>query len=123
MKKGQCLSYEWVPWFLDESMNEETDAYLNVRDESYADAVRWGQDLDRPFLYIELRRRVWDVPRGEGGVGVLEETYAFVENGELPEFFEHGIKVPKRFRDEVSAFHKGEPKEERVPYLEAFFKI
>ena len=123
MKKGQCLSYEWVPWYLDENMNEETNAYLNARDESYANAVAWSENHNEPFLYIELRRRLWDVPPEDGGVGVLEETYAFVENGELPEFFEHGIKVPKRFRDEVAAFHKGELKEERVPYLEAFFKI
>jgi hypothetical protein len=123
MKKGQCLSYEWVPWFLDENMDEETVDYLNAKDESYANAVRWGQDLDRPFLYIELRRRLWDVPPEDGGVGVLDETCVFVENGEIAEFFDNGIKVPKRFRDEVAAFHKYELKEERVPFLEAFFKI
>jgi hypothetical protein len=123
MKKGQCLGYEWVLWFLDENMDDETYAYLNTKDESYANAVAWGEDHNRPFLYTELRRRVWDIPEEDGGEGVLDETCVFVENGEIAEFFENGIKVPKRFRDEVAAFHKGEPKEERVTRLEAYFKI
>jgi hypothetical protein len=108
MKKGQCLGYEWVPWFLDENMDEETGDYLNAKDESYANAVAWSEDHNGPVLNIELRRRVWDIPLEDGGVGVLDETYVFVENGEIAEFFNNGIKVPKRFRDEVAAFHKTE---------------
>jgi len=100
MKKGQCLQYEWVVWAAQngDEHDPDTEAYCD----SYAEAFRWSQGTV-DFLYIELRRKVWD--KKEHGGGVLDETHAFVKNGKLPEFFDNGAKVPKGLSGTVTQLH------------------
>lgn len=51
---------------------------------------------------------VRDTCEVEGGEfwGVLDRTHAYVENGELPDYFDDGYPVPKRFHAELKRYLK-----------------
>ena len=111
MKKQSNVRYEWVVWVApngDEDY-EDTVEYYDTRDSSYKDAAEWStvdEDYHDDFKKVELRRQVWG-PEHEGwNPALLQEDYAFVKNGALPEFFTYRTKVPKRFQKEVAEYHK-----------------
>ena len=82
----------------------------------------FGEDLESSM--IEGVNLVLVKTRWEDNVWLLFRTWAYVESNELPSHFENGDKVPKRFHAEFQRKFKPETqKEDRVPWLEDFFKL
>ena len=88
-----AVSYEWVAEHVDEHgdiidpLHGDTFAELNTDLDTFADAVR---------VDVALCRREGDDDEGE-----WDRQYAYVKDGKLPETFEGGCRVPKRFHEEI----------------------
>jgi len=83
MSEKTKTTYEWVAEKLDEHGDIEDCFYVDTRE----DAKSIGGE-------IALCRRVHYVEDGDEA----ERQYAYLENEELPDEFDGGAKVPKRFR-------------------------
>lgn len=57
------------------------------------------EDGDEPgtFFRLCLVRSVWD-----DVTGLVDRSWAYVEDGKMPTHFENGVVVPKRFHDEFN---------------------
>ena len=60
--------------------------------------LKVNSDLGEISIDIALRKTLFDVPYLHGGD---DWFYAYVEDGKLPEFFENGDRIPKRFHNEI----------------------
>jgi len=81
-------TYEWAAEKIDESGDIIEASYWDTRRE--AETMR-----DRGFTEIALCRRVHDPVDGDE----IERQYAYLlEDGEMPDFFDAGARVPARFR-------------------------
>ena len=88
------VHYEWC-W-------EYSDEHGDIEDLNHGDTLKdlgaaWEDNLYKAEL--TLIRNV-----GNDIEGLLDRTYAYPQNGKLPEFFEDGEKVPKRFQKELTAW-------------------
>lgn len=83
MSEKTSTTYEWVAEKLDEHGDIEDCFYVESREE----AERIGGE-------IALCRRVHYVIDGDE----KDRQYAYLEGGKLPEEFDGGARVPKRFR-------------------------
>lgn len=85
-----CTSYEWVAEKLDSNGDVEEVSQAT----SFVEVSKFF--VDAPTVAIALCRRVHSIVDGDE----VDRQYAYVENGALPEFFEGGCKVPKKFKGE-----------------------
>jgi hypothetical protein len=96
-----AIVYEWRVEECTADEHEDADDLWFC--DTYADAVEYQQS-ETPDGYkrcICLNRRRYDECED-----IVEEDWAYVEDGKLPETFGHtSVKVPKRFRSEVEKFH------------------
>lgn len=87
------ISYEWV---MEEIENREGD----IIDPQFCDTLKEALAIepDEKALRVEIA-----LVRFEGNEfdGIRLREYAYLNDGKLPEEFEDGYKVPKRFHDEV----------------------
>lgn len=96
---GTFVEYEWAVGVEDE--NEDVgDLHF---ESTYADAMKTArvlrEDLPRGCkVVIELYRN--DVRDGD----LSDRQFAEIRGGKLPETFDKGAPIPKRIRDEVSAW-------------------
>jgi hypothetical protein len=85
--------YEWDVELHDP---ESGDVLDHNQQSSFADCLRVHSPEEN--TQIVLVKTLWDVE-----IGSLERrTWAYVEDNELPEYFDDGSRVPKRFQAEVS---------------------
>lgn len=83
---------------------EEQDEYGDIVDHNHADKLtQYTADeiaqIDNKRFTLVLVRTYDDMT-----LGGYDRSWAYVENMMLPEEFDNGIKVPKRFRDELVRF-------------------
>lgn len=97
MARGDQTYYEWAI--------ENIDTHDDIQDvwhaETYAEAIRMaGWDLDEGIV----KRDVCLVYNLGNTIdeSVIERSWAYVEDGRLPETFENGRSVPKRYLAEVN---------------------
>jgi hypothetical protein len=111
MKKGEKVVYEWWLWTGCKNHDDRSGDF--DASETYAQAARHCDAAEGDF--IELTRSVWCEDDG-----LLDRLFATVEDEKLPEFYDGStVKIAKKLHAEVKAAHK----EERVPWLEDFFKL
>jgi len=111
MKKGERVVYEWWLW-TDCKDHDDRSGDFDAS-ETYAQAARHCDAAEGDF--IELTRSVWCEDDG-----LLNRLFATVKDEKLPEFYDGStVKIAKKLHAEVKAAHK----EERVPWLEDFFKL
>lgn len=79
--------YEWC--------YETTDEHGDILSGDFEDKLKDFQD-NRKTSQLCLVRNV-----GDEIDGVQYRSWAYVENGKLPEYFEDGYKVPMRFHQEL----------------------
>lgn len=104
-------AYEWIVETVDEYEDiVETLAHETYREAS-ATATRDAQDIGTKshtgsiIIRIDIAlTRLWS--RDFEAEGMEDRQYAYLEDGKLPEYFEHtgggtGAKVPKRFFAEM----------------------
>jgi hypothetical protein len=92
-------TYEWVI----ETLEDEGEDIAEVNHaETYAEALRWASSIEGRYD-IGLVRDV-----GNDLVGITDRAWAYVKEGALPETFSYGagedsgIRVPKRFHEELA---------------------
>lgn len=90
-------TYEWTCEVI---VDDENPDYQDIVDSDFGDSLeevqRRGEsnDIEGTICRYGLVKNV-----GNEDDGLQERTWAYVdENGKLPEEFENGDKVPKRFR-------------------------
>lgn len=91
------LTYEWDI--------ETVDKFGDIQDHCHAERLN-------EFASFEMKKKlepneslvlVVDQWKDEG---LIERQLAYVENGNLPDEFDGGYKIPKRFRKELDLFNK-----------------
>ena len=100
------LSIEWLVETLDGPLSEDPDIIEVQHCQTYAQARRWADDIEvnvGVYAQIGLVR-----DRGNEADGLICRSWAYIEDGVLPEFFEdaYGNKVavvPARYRREIAA--------------------
>lgn len=80
--------YEW-DW-------EEVDDHGDIIEHYFSDKVKVQPYPDNALVHYEL---VLVYNRGNDVEGVIDRSWAYVHDGKLPETFQNGIKVPKRFHE------------------------
>jgi|TARA_R110000824_G_C14664366_1_gene618227 hypothetical protein len=80
-----AVIYEWVI--------ETIDEHGDIQDVDHADSFPSDVTPVEPWVSVDVALRRED----DDSLW----SYAYVENGKLPEFFEHGQRVPKRFHREI----------------------
>lgn len=85
--------YEWLV----EEMDGEDISDVNYFD-SYAEARAAAGDLDKVALHKAVNNRHGDPE------DLAVSAYAYVEAGKLPDTFDNGDQVPKRFAKEVGQY-------------------
>jgi hypothetical protein len=83
-------SYEW-DW-------EEVDTHGDILDHNFSDKLKSQPEPDNALTHYEL---VLVYNRGDDVEGIVDRSWAYVQDGKLPETFQNGIKVPKRFHEEI----------------------
>lgn len=103
MQRGRMMAttYEWSVEFCD-GPEDEADILDSIFRDTYAEALADGQNDGRENWRIVLVRNV-----GDDLEGLTDRAWAYIRDGALPETFTYGadedsgIRVPKRFHDEV----------------------
>jgi hypothetical protein len=95
------VTYEWCI--------ETYDEHEDIVDHHHSDVLNYSvSDLFRADGY--KTRLVLIRDEGDEDVGVVNRYWAYVENGELPEYFTEewgvpiNVKVPQRFHKELEKF-------------------
>jgi len=97
------ISYEWD--------NESVDRYGDIQDHDHGDTLRYltppqkVPDANGYTRELVLVRDVWN-----DWDGVVDRSWAYVEDGILPTEFTYGAKVPKRFHVEYNRWIKKKAK-------------
>lgn len=91
------INYEWAV----ESVDEHGDIFDVCHWDTRAEAERWAQDVqpvrDGEHNRIVLVRDAVEYVDGDED-GLVDRQWAYLdENGDLPEEFDGGARVPKRF--------------------------
>ena len=110
MKKGQHSTYEWVIWEAPNGDWKQADTidYLDTERSGYEHAMRYLSDSrEADIQAIEFRKTIWQSEEKGGGAIFME--YAYIEDGKLPEVFDAGAQIPKRFQKEVANYHEKNP--------------
>ena len=86
------VGYEWA---CEEWTEDRSDVLENYFDERVSRCLQTSKQLET--FSIVLVRDVYCETEG-----LIERSWAYVDNGELPEEFTGGAKVPKRFVAELA---------------------
>jgi hypothetical protein len=86
------IIYEW--------QLEEVDECGDIIDQDFSDTITWDC-IDKDHRLCLVRRS------GDDKRGCIEDLYAYVYDGELPNYFEESeIKVPKKYQLELNNWLK-----------------
>lgn len=91
---SRTTTYEWVVESIDEHGDVQDLDFWDTYAEARRAAAGPGPGIAR--VEVGLVRSVW---RDDGEL--LRRGYAYLDEGELPEAFDDGARVPQRFRKEV----------------------
>lgn len=83
-------SYEW-DW-------EEVDTHGDILDHNFSNKLVCQPEPDNALIHYEL---VLVYNRGDDVEGIVDRSWAYVKDGKLPKTFLNGMKVPKRFHEEI----------------------
>ena len=90
--------YEWVA--------EIIDIYDDIIDSQYFDTLgelqQWVKTVS-PDDFENYKRIDWGLHRCSGSEadGMTDREYAYVKSNTLPDYFDQGSKVPKRFHEQL----------------------
>tara|TARA_R100000656_G_scaffold71202_1_gene53389 strand:- start:88 stop:462 length:375 start_codon:yes stop_codon:yes gene_type:complete len=109
MRKGFCVNYEWVL----EVLTIDDDGDVLEREPFQSKEISMPENPGEVYFEEDgkqkmtdefcLVRDVWDTEFGD----LEDRTWAYVETKDknekwiLPEHFDNGVKVPKRFHNEL----------------------
>lgn len=97
MREVTKLDYEWDI--------EHLDRFGDIIDHEFVDKYPGTRDFDETGQVVVL---VKSYARGlsgrEDSFFIEDRTWAYIDNGKLPEEFEDGTRVPVRFHAEVKRF-------------------
>ncbi len=86
------LAYEWDI--------ETVDKFGDIQDHCHAERLNELKKKLEPNESLVLVVDQWN------DEGLIERQWAYVENGDLPDEFDGGYKIPKRFRKELDLISK-----------------
>lgn len=83
--------YEWVA---EEITDDEYEDIIDCNYcDTYKDAVKFCEGKKSQIALV--------ISKGSMAEGLQDREYAYLENGRLPECFDGGKKIPKRFHEEI----------------------
>ena len=84
------ISYEWVV--------EDNDVYDDIVDLFHCDTMEEAIEFVKNNIPIHHYDVALTRLEGNNDDGLIDRQYAYLLNGKLPEEFDNGTKVPKRFK-------------------------
>lgn len=101
--------YEWVIETCTADEHEDIedlhhlDRLFDLEDQFVFDAIDQKRFASEQFGQTMFNRIALMRDRGCNAEGIMDRQYAYVdEDGNLPEAFDEGAKIPKKFRDELA---------------------